>query len=293
MIRYIFIVFLLFIVSCKSELKQDKDYYPSGNIKKERFYDTNLELDSLKFYYDSIKKITFSKSIRKNEYDSIVFYYKNGNVFKTGKQTYNALKFGNWIRYTKEGYTSDIREYFIINDNSILNRNFYLDNKGDTTWYGRKFNTYDQVEFRKDTFDYRNSIMVLFDFYNRDTISLKEPFAASVRCGTPLMRDKNSEIMMLLAKEKYNFNKYFSNEIEVKLDTFKNLKYDKDNVSNFQGVDKEYVAVFGRWFKKPGKKTLRGYMLEYASFLGDKGDTLKGERRVYFEKTIYVKDTLK
>ncbi|CAM1363672.1 hypothetical protein TSEDIMI_220034 [Tenacibaculum sediminilitoris] len=286
----IIVIILIFLIyySCNLDDKLNKAYYPSGNLKFIEYLGDAKKLDSSYWYYDNSKKVLKTKVLRRLSYDSIIHYYKNGNTFNTGKETFDGLKFGNWTRYTKEGYKSDIREYFIIKNKSIINRRFYFNKQGDTVWYGRKFNRYDQNEYRRDTTPSRNSIMVFFDFYHGDTISLKEPFASSVRCGTPLLREYNSEITMLLAKEDDNFNERFSNENEVKLDTFRNIKYDKDNIDNFTGPDKQYVAVFGRWFKTPGEKTLRGYMLEHA-----KNDSVSLERRVYFEKKIYVKDTIK
>lgn len=289
----IIVLIVILFFSCKSESNNKKYYYPSGNLKQISFY-ANNNIDSLKSYYDSIKEVNYIKTIRKKNYDSVIFYYKNGNVFKTGKQTFNGLKFGNWTRYTIEGYKSDIREYFIVKDKSIINRRFYLNKKGDTTWYGRKFNTYDQIEFKSDTTESRNSIMIPFDFYQGDTISLNEPFAASVRCNSPLGREFNSQIIMFLAKENANFNKDFSNDKEVKLDTFLNLNFDKNNVGNFpEGTNKNYVVAFGRWFKTPGNKIIRGFMKEYWTFPDENKDTLKAERKIYFEKMIYVKDTIK
>lgn len=293
-LQFLILLGLVFIYSCTSKNLSKKDYYASGNVKLIQYYNTSKKLDSSLLYYDSIKPILKRRIIRKTTYDSVIFYYKNGVVFKTGKQNFNSLKFGSWIRSTKEGYKSDIREYFIIKDENIINRRFYLNQKGDTVWYGRKFNTYDQAEFKGDTTSSRNSIMIPFDIYHSDTIRLNEPFAAAVRCNSPLMREHNSQIIMLLAKEDANFDKFFSNEDKVKLDTFYNLNRDKTNAINFSpNANKNYIAVFGRWFKTPGKKTLRGYMLEYATFLDkETKDTLKGERKVYFEKEIYVKDSI-
>ncbi len=290
----ILMIVIVLFCSCKKELNTKKYFYPSGNLKQISFYNSNNRIDSLKSYYDSIEEVNYITSIRKKDYDSIIFYYKNGNVFKTGKQTFEGLKFGNWNRYTKESVKSDVREYFIIKGKSLINRRFYLNKEGDTTWYGRKFNTYNQIEFKSDTTESRNSIMIPFDFYQGDTISLDEPFAASVRCNSPLGREFNSEIMMFLAKENSNFNDDFSNEHEVKLDTFFNLNIDEENIKNFpEGTNKNYVVVFGRWFKTPGDKVLRGYMKEYWTKLDDDKDTLELERKVYFEKKIYVKDTLR
>ena len=290
----IIVLVVILFFSCKSESNTKKYYYPSGNLKQISFYNNDNSIDSLKSYYDSIKEVNYIKTIRKNDYDSVIFYYKNGNVFKTGKQTFKGLKFDDWDRYTREGKKSDVREYFIVKDESIINRRFYFNRKGDTTWYGRKFNTYDQIEFKNDTTESRNSIMIPFDFYQGDTINLNEPFAASVRCNSPLGREYNSQIMMFLAKESANFNKDFSNENEVKLDTFLNLNFDKTNVENFpEGTNKNYVVAFGRWFKTPGNKIIRGFMKEYWTLSDKNNDTLKAERKVYFEKNIYVKDTVK
>ncbi len=289
-------IFIFFFLchSCvhNNEQETQKNYYSSGNIKLEKIYENN-NLKLMKYYYDlgdrRLKKIVY----RKGDYDSIINYYKNQNIYQKGNQNFKGLKYGNWYKYTKEGYLSVAREYFIIKNKSILNRTFYYNKKGDTVWYAKEFNRYNQEEFASDTLTYRNSTMILFNFYpNKDTINIGEPFAASVRCNSPLARNYNSEIEMLLAKEDANYNKEFSNENEVKFDTFPNLLYDGVNREYFPNANPRYVAVFGRWFDTPGKKILRGYMREYFSRKPTATDSIiKGERKVYFEKTIFVKDT--
>ena len=295
-ILFIFLIFSLFFACKRNNNEISKEYFDSGNLKYIEFFDQD-STRVISRYYDSKNQKIISNTYVKNDYDSIIYYYDNGEIFKEGKQNKLGLKFGNWNRYNKSGLLSDIREYFILKGKSILNRKFFLNKEGDTTWYGREFNRYDQDEFRADTMTSRNSTMNLFDFYhsNKDTIIIGEPFAASVRYNSPLARNYNSEIMMLLAKEKSNFNQDFSNEKNVVLDTFPNLKYDKVNQNNFQkGTSLEYVAVFGRWFDTPGKKILRGYVREYFEREPTKEDSIiKGETRVYFEKEIYVKDTIK
>ncbi len=172
---------------------------------------------------------------------------------------------------------------------------FYLTKKGDTAWYAKKFNSYKQKEFVDDTLSSRNSNMTLFNIQSEDTISINEPFAAYVSHFTPLLRSKNSEIVMYLGKEGDNFNDNFSNEDQVKLDTFPNLKLDTTNKTNFErsGHEEQYTAVFGRWFKTPGEKILRGYMKEFFERDPTEDDSIiKGEHRVYFEKKIFVKDTV-
>lgn len=283
-------VCLITIYSCTK--KYSEEYYPSNNIKSLKEYNKNGDLKSIVIYYDTIGNLPNNVLFRKNRYDSIAYYYKNGKIFKTGLQDFKGRKFGNWYIYTRDGYLNEIREYYIVKNNSVLNRNWYLDKKGDTLWYAKKRNLY--YEFANDTLDGRNSTMISFDFYSKDTISISEPFAAAVRCNSPLLREYNSQIIMVLGKENYNFNYNFSNEKDVKLDTFYNLNKDKKNRVNFRKANPNYVVAFGRWFDKSGKKTLRGYMIEYFKRQPTQKDSaVRGETKVYFEKIIYVKDTVK
>ena len=271
--------------SC-NEKKEEKQFFLSGNIK-------SIEEDSIfSLYYDTIGEKIYKKVFYFKEYDSVIFYYKNGNVYSSGCQDKNGKKFGNLNKFTLEGYLSETTEYFIIKNKSVSNRFWFFDKKGDTLWYASKFNRFDQKEFVNDTLGARNSTMIPFKFFSKDTITVNEPFMASVICNSPLGREYDSQIMVLLGKEDYNFNKYFSNENEVKLDTFYNLTIDKKNQVNFNiGSDENgysYIVAFGKWFEKPGKKTLRGYMLEYFDYTKNNQPLKRGERRVYFEKEIFV-----
>ncbi|MBC7607551.1 MAG: hypothetical protein H7199_11450 [Burkholderiales bacterium] len=291
--KFILVVLSLSIM-CSCNKKNKEYYYPSHNIKYSEEYNKSGELKKINTYYDTIGNLKYHMLFRKNDHDSIIYYYKNGKIYKTGLQDFKAKKYGNWYLYTREGYLSEIREYFIIENNYILNRNWYLGKKKDTLWYAKKSNRYNQKEFVNDTLECRNSSMINFDFYCKDTISISEPFAAAVRCNSPLLREYNSQIIMVLGKENHNFNKTFSNEKDVKLDTFYNLNKDKINRVNFPKANRNYVVAFGRWFDKPGKKILRGYMIEFFKRKPTLEDNnVKGETKVYFEKIIYVKDTVK
>lgn len=273
--------------SCNKR-EEEKHYFPSGNLNY-------IKEDSLStFYYDTIGNIIYKKIFQFKTYDSIVFYYKNGNIFSHGKEDKEGRKFNNWNKYTLEGHLSETTEYFIIGNKAISNRFWFFNEKGDTIWYATKFNRYNQKEFVNDTLGAKNSTMIPFKIFSKDTINISEPFTASVICNSPLGRENNSQIIMLLAKEEHNFNDHFSNESQVKLDTFYNLMIDKQNRVNFNiGTDKDgyrYIVAFGRWFEKPGKKKLRGYMLEFFNYKSINNQPLKrAERRVYFEKEIYVK----
>lgn len=288
--KKIFILLIyITLCSCKKDNKEI-EFYPSSNIKSLKEYNDKDSLFKHTMYYDTFEKTPYKIIFKKNQYDSIVFFYKNGKIYKKGLQDLKQRKFGNWYRYTKEGFLSEIREFYIVGNDFLLNRQWYLNKKGDTLWYASKFNKYNQKEFANDTLIYRNSSMIRFDFFSKDTIKINEPFAASVICNSPLFRKYNSQIIMVLAKEKNNFDKNFSNK--VKLDTFYNLNKDLANKNGFPEANPNYVVVFGRWFDKPGEKKLRGYMIEYF----ERNPTIQdssvyGERKVYFEKTIYVKDS--
>ncbi|HEX8576340.1 MAG TPA: hypothetical protein VF677_08610 [Flavobacterium sp.] len=281
----IMVIIFLVLFSCKkSSLKK---YYPSGNLKYTEKHVGENKVETI-FYYDEVGELVYKKIYHLTDFDSLNFYYKNGVLYKNGKQDKRGLKYGNWDRYTLEGLISETREYYIIKDDYVLNRQWYYSKSGDTLWYANKFNRYNQKEFANDTLASRNSTMIRFDFYSKDTLNINEPFAASVICNSPLGRKYNSQIMMLLGNEEKNFDKYFSNDKEVQLDTFHNILIDKKNRVNFPDLKTEnyrYIAVFGKFFKKPGKKILRGYMLEYFTIPKNK---LRSERKVYFEKEVYV-----
>ncbi len=284
------IIISLLLLNCKKENDDAIRYYKSKNIALKIFFDSKNKFSKSIQYYDTVGNLEYKIVYRKKEYDSIVYKYKNKLTYKKGLQDFKGRKFGNWNRYTNNGLLSETREYFIIENDYLINRQWYFDKKGDTLWFAKKFNRYNQKEFSNDTLASRNSSMIRFKIYSKDTIDIDEPFAACVICNSPLLREYNSQIIMLLGKENQNFNKTFSNVREVKLDTFHNLNLDKINRKNFVKANPNYVAAFGRWFDKPGKKVLRGYMLEYYDRKPTaKDSSIRGERKVYFEKEIFVK----
>jgi hypothetical protein len=290
-LNYILISFL--IISCTSE-HIVKEYYNSGNLKTLKTFDEDNNLVIVKKYYDLPDNKIFSANFIKSKYDSIVYYYNNGGVFTTGKQDKSGKLFGKWNRYTRENFLSDTREFFITNKESNLNQLWYYNKKGDTLYYGNnKFNIYNQREFKTDRSDIKRSIFVRFKFSpNGDTLSIASPLRAIAYDNFPIL-GKSSECYIVLAKEKFNFNKDFSNETETKLDTFHCLEKDKLNEKNYPNMDKKYSVAFGRWFDTPGRKILRGYMVEYRKRKPTPDDSIvKQERRTYFEKIIYVKDTV-
>lgn len=293
-IQKVMVIFLLAVVvfSCEKD-KENIKQFPSGNIK----YIKNDSVDI--YYYDRIGKMVFEKVFHKKKYDSVFYFYNNKRIFKAGKRDKAGNLFGKWKYYTKEGNLSDIKEFFIINNDYDkgyrLNQKWYFNKKGDTMFYGNSnFNVYNQKEFIEDPNEVKRSIFIYFDFHPEDTLSVGEPLRGFAQDAFPFWKKKGSECYVVIGKEHDNFNSDFSNEHEIKTDTFYCLEKDKFNKGHFPNADLKHSVVFGRWFDTPGEKIIRGYMIESYTRKATPGDSIvEQERRTYFEKRIYVKDTIK
>lgn len=295
--KSILIILLIGLVTFSCDKKNDAStYYESGNLKT----DISSKPDSLTIettYYDNREKKIYNITYYKRDYDSLIYFYENGKVFKRGLLNKNGQKIKQWRYYTKNGTLSEMREFMIIKKESEINRNLYFNKRGDTMMSANtKFNKYDQDEFREDTIS-GVSNYAYFQFYDERPMSQKvtidNPFKAIVYLDAPFYR--NSEIMVLLAKEENNFNEDFSNFSEVKCDTFYCVKKDKKNSHELKDSNQNLTAVFGRRFKTTGKKILRGYVREYytrdlkvGEKFADKFKTVTNERKIYFEKKVVV-----
>ncbi len=77
------------------------------------------------------------------------------------------------------------------------------------------------------------------------------------------------------------------------MDTFQYAKIDTIHKTDFGTYDLDKTAAFSGKFKKSGKKTLRGLMIEYSDkYIDTDGEIAYAESKTYFEKEIYVKDTI-
>lgn len=300
MTKYLIMTFILLtIASCGDHEQVIKEFYPSGNVRLEKHYDKGNWLEQTLNFYDAPGSKIFKSIYHKVDFDSVVYYYDNGKIFKTGLQDKTGKSFGKWNYYTREGFLSNTKEFFIVNNSfgkgDILNQVWYYDRKGDTMFYGNnKFNIFKQKEFEGESAGEKTSIFVRF-FYDPsgDTLSIAQPLKGIAEDGYPFWEKKNSESYIVLAKEKFNFNKDFSNEKEVKLDTFYCLEKDKVNKGVMAKANQRHTVVFGRWFDTPGKKILRGYMVEEYKRKSTTDDSIvRKTRRTYFEKEIFVKDTV-
>ncbi|AXP81573.1 hypothetical protein CJ739_2500 [Mariniflexile rhizosphaerae] len=260
---------------------------------KENSKDTK-PIEKLEFYSDN-SNLTFKKRVILENCDSLFYFYRNGQIFKRGKIQKNEKPFGIWNLYSNDGKLREIREWFVIDGHSRMNRAWFLDKKGDTLAWRDQDSIFNQKEFVNDTLGTRATNYNVFDF-NKDTIDLNEPIRGVAYCNSRRIRDYDSQIRVFFHSESENFNSPFPNDSLIRTDHFDNLKTDTINQKWFTDINPKrygHVSIFGSWFKKPGKKLLRGYMEEYSygPFKDKEIDSMTA--RVYFEKTIYVKDTIK
>ncbi|MBA3987148.1 MAG: hypothetical protein H0X63_11380 [Flavobacteriales bacterium] len=130
-----------------------------------------------------------------------------------------------------------------------------------------------------------------------DSIRLNEHLKAIAYIETPFFIDKNVRLIVYLENDENDpLKKDLSNERDIPFDLFISLDQDEYNQKWFKDYHFETSVVFGKKFSTPGEKTLRGYFLEYYGGNYDpKNDIVLEDGKMekkYFEKTIYIKDTI-
>tara|TARA_R110000751_G_scaffold307580_1_gene429608 strand:- start:1855 stop:2694 length:840 start_codon:yes stop_codon:yes gene_type:complete len=253
----------------------------------------NSEKTTIEYYKNQteFKKVTHYK-----DYDSVHYFYRDGNIFKRGKQLNEKQKIGNWVLSDKEGNIREIREWFPFDGYSRLNRIWHLNKNGDTLASRTDDGIYQQKEFVNDTVSRRATTYDII-FFNRDTLKMNEPLIGTVEIFSHLIRDHPANTRVLIAREENNYNYDFSNEKEVKLDTFYDLTKDTINQKWFEGAEFRDLATFGQWYDTVGEKTLRGFYQQY--FMGPteldedgmKIDSIIGPK-TFFEHKFIVIDSI-
>tara|TARA_R100001377_G_scaffold21872_1_gene11661 strand:+ start:94 stop:1008 length:915 start_codon:yes stop_codon:yes gene_type:complete len=256
-----------------------KEYFTNGKLKLIHRYKDNKRIDSSIYYYktpvEKIKQIIYWNV---NDRDSLAKQIgfsvngkksKEGNLLNLGLDSLSAI--GNWKYFDDEGRLKSVREYKNIDKKSYLNQEWDFNNKGDTLFYPTHY----------------------FDIIKtKDTFALNYPFRAGAIIGLPIFKEKESEIYVVVPKSGFNFNKDFSNEKEIELDTFYNLTKDIKNQRWFPNDDFSLTVAFGKKFTSTGKHIVRGYIVEYYEQEPDSIGVIKEEHKKYFEIPIYVKDTI-
>lgn len=278
------VVLFLVLISCQEKDPHHNEYYQSGNLKSLKILTDEGSIDSIKVYYDTIPRIL--KELRLGT-GKIFKYYKNGNLFLSGRFNKNNIRIGEWRFYTENGGLSEIREYYEIDGQSYLNQNIYFDELGNKLYTkDDEYNYYSVADFKLENLKFKNSTYAEFDF-GKDTISINESWKAVCIYYTPKFRSSKS--IIVIGKDNALFNKEFSNIELISKDTFYSLSKDVENKKWFPEDNPDHTIVFGKWFDSPGEKIIRGFMSEY---LIDNKQNKKLEKRIYFTKTIYVEGSV-
>lgn len=216
-----------------------------------------------------------------------VLYYSDGKIFATGKVNNKGHRDGWWDYFDEEGRLVESREYKIIEGKEIANQWIYFNEIGNKIFKAESRNRVplqysEHREFIDEKTFYADILVV------NDTISLREPFRAVGIYYTPVLSDKNSSLIVVLDKNEMFIKVNDLNNKEIKKDTFFSLSKDTINRKWFPEDDPEYTVVFGGWFRTTGAKTISGYFSEY--YIDSQNQ--HHEKRIYFEKKVFVKDSL-
>lgn len=288
-----------FFIACQSKI--EKEYFENGSIKKEfvlkngkyegklkKYFDTG-DLKEVHTYLDGnridsslyFKEGGILNYIEYHQGDTTIFnyrkyYYPNNSIQSEGMYNKLGLPVGKWSYYDEDdGYLKEVKEIKNINGKPHLNQRWYFDKNGDTI------------------FD--NSTFLSLHFL-ADTIMLDEAVKVYAELKYPLFKDKSSSIMAIVPRDNSeDFNEDFSNGNIVKRDTTFNLNIEKEYRLEAGLPDRDYSreVIFGRYYKSPGLKKFRGIIVEYFKTDTITKDSLNFfEHKIYFEKDIYVKDTL-
>lgn len=130
----------------------------------------------------------------------------------------------------------------------------------------------------------------------RDTIILDNYVKGLVILEKPFFQEVESKIIVVFEEdEKFPLKNDLSNELEIPIVAFHNLSVDIENQEWFPDYDFNKTSAFGKKFSTTGSKKLRGFVLEYITEEPPSLDTIIHDdkhKKHYFEKEVYVKDTI-
>lgn len=269
-----------FFLSCKEHKRFMR--YENGDIKSIHYYGNDNGLDSSIFYS---KKQQIEKAVYYKKDDGFGFcikYNLNGQKIAEGNIVdYDAgQRTGKWGFYKKN--TDSIVEYVKINNSPYVNQIWVIDKKTKDTI--KNSGNYYYI-FLQDT-------ILLTD--TPSTLSIADTIKLRFYLYAPYYH-YHSEMLIIMPENESELKEDFSNFYEIERDTFYSLK--NDGISHPEipkAVPKNHNANFGIIYNKPGKKRIRGYIAEYIGTKGKNEDSInREERRLYFDKTVYIKDTIK
>lgn len=232
-------------------------FFDSGELQANLIYKNGIEIDS-SVYFHKNGKIQIVSYPLKNDYKLNKYFYKNGKLSREGKLK-NFNKIGWWKFYNNDGSLKEEIEFLDINDMEHL--------KFRNREYINQYKKYKLGKLLKKESSF-------FALNLNDTLTLGKSI------GDIIYTSEFSDQSVIYVCIGYDLKPDFSNISQVKLDTF--------------GIQKE-DTWFGVKYQSPGKKTLRGFIIEdYYKKIKTKSndksyDIIKIPHRKYFEKSIYVK----
>ncbi len=269
------IIFFLIFISCEN---QKKTFYEDGNIKSLENYNSDNKKDgqSIEYYRNGVIK---EKKIFRNGFliDSVSRYHENGlldmSIHLTQDSTVNLVSvFDSLIKLKSEGYVKNgekIGFWKYYENNKLIGEDHFFNIENKTI----KLNQ--QKVMRNDIVDDERSFYYKID--TNDTINFDDQIIFKMSYNfrpNDLVYGENKFIYLLISQE---INKYFSNIKEVKIDTFIPIQ---------KGIIRGNLKA-----NKIGTNYLRGIIEEHN--LIEDGDSLRIEIiKMYFEKKIYVEDTI-
>ena len=189
-------------------------------------------------------------------------YNEQGDLISTGKVRKENRKFRiNKWRFIKPQYDS-IVEYLDVDNRSYVNQ-FWIINK------------------HKDTLYERSNF---FEYNFKDSINVDQPARFQFYLNSKFYNSSDVEVILPYDTDKLNDD--FSNISKIRTDTFPSL--DNDGIPHPEipeEVPTDRLVDFILTYETPGNKKIRGALIEY--YYNE--DSIRIERRLYFDKSIYVK----
>ncbi len=258
--KIIQILILLIFLSCENK-NEYREYYPNGNLKlKVSLNKHQVKNGVYKEYFEDGAIKEKGKYLNGNIVDTVYRYYKNGKLQTKGLLIDNT-KVGWWFNYNEKGNPISTKEYINLNGETYENQTIIHDSNGVVD---KKLSSFFIVNI-PDTISLGKS---------RRNIGFLSTYNSNI---TSYFNSKSSSIqkfIWVVIKNKYPENK-------IKKDTFS---------------DGTFTPKFGIYGSKSGKQKVEGIIIEEVLdekiFNKDSSTLIIREHKKYFEKEVFVKDTV-
>jgi antitoxin component YwqK of YwqJK toxin-antitoxin module len=245
-----------------------KEFYENGNLKVKHNYSDGILIDT-SYYYGTDKLKKTIKVWSKIDTVQVLNFQTNGNIESEGFKLKDKIKIGKWKYYDKEKNLAKEIEYFNVSNKEYVNQ----------VWYFDKEKNIVESEGNYMTFDVSN-----------DTVTVYEPVKILIALKSPFFSYDSNVYGCIPSGKLSDLKQDFSNIEQIKLDTLPSIKNEKI-IKDYQKYN--LFVSFGLEFDKVGTQHIRGFISETAPNDGkhklDKGKYNMLERKIYFDKVVYVK----